>query len=141
MLKEILLARNYPINLIDRAIEKARKVPRLLALKKVEKKKQTNRPVFAVTFDPRLPAIDTISAKHWRAMTSQDQYLKEVSPQPPLTAHKIQPNLRQLLVRAKMADHSKQRPRREVKGMKKCGTGCRACPYILHGKSVSHRGT
>jgi hypothetical protein len=138
-LKEMLLSRNYPINLIDRAIEKARKVPRLLALKKVEKKKQTKRPVFAVTFDPRLPAIDTISAKHWRAMTSQDQYLKEVFPQPPLTAHKRQPNLRQLLVRAKVAD--KQRPRREVKGMKKCGTGCTACPYILQAKSISHRGT
>ena len=50
----MLLSRNYPINLMDRAIEKARKVPRLLALKKVEKKKQTKRPVFAVTFDPRL---------------------------------------------------------------------------------------
>ena len=73
--------------------------------KKVQKKKQTNRPVFAVTFDQRLPAIDTISAKDWRAMTSQDQYSKEVFPQPPLTAHKTQPNLGHLLVRAKVADN------------------------------------
>ena len=56
----MFLVRNYPINLIDRAIEKARKVPRLLALKKVEKKKQTDSPIFAIVFDPRLPDIDTI---------------------------------------------------------------------------------
>ena len=74
-------------------------------------------------------------------MTSQDQYLKEVFPQPPLTAHRRQPNLRQLLVRAKVADHAKLRPSREAKGMKKCGTGCTACPYILQAKSVTHRGT
>ena len=83
------MSRKYPNNLIDRAIDKARKVPRKLALRKVTKKKETNRPVFAVTFDPRLPAINNIQTKHWRSMTNQDQYLAEVFPEPPLTAHKV----------------------------------------------------
>ena len=36
-LKELLLARKYPENLVDRSIEKARKIPRKIALLKVKK--------------------------------------------------------------------------------------------------------
>ena len=41
-LKELLLARNYPKEMIDRAINKARKIPRKMALMKVQKKDQEN---------------------------------------------------------------------------------------------------
>ena len=87
-LKELLTSRKYPNNLIDRAIEKARKVPRKLTLKKVNKKKEANRPLFAITYDPRLPAINNIQTKHWQSMTSQDQYLAEVFPETSLKVHK-----------------------------------------------------
>ena len=73
-----MLARKYPLKLIEAAIEKARKVPRKLALKKVEDKRQTMRPVFALTYDPRLPSINNIKAKHWRSMKNKDQYLADV---------------------------------------------------------------
>ena len=36
-LKELLLARNYPETLIDRSIEKGEKIPRKIALLKVQK--------------------------------------------------------------------------------------------------------
>ena len=35
------------------------------ALKKVEQKKNTNRIVFATTYDPRLPSITAIVKKHY----------------------------------------------------------------------------
>ena len=140
-LKDMLIFRNYPNNLVDRAIDKAREVPRELALRKVTRNKQTNRPVFAISYDPRLPAINNIQTKHWRSMTSQNQYLAEVFPEPPLTAYKRQSNLRQHLIRAKVADHPSLRPKRESKGMKMCGKGCTACPYILQAKNITHRKT
>ena len=40
--------------------------------------------------DPRLPPLDAIQQKHYRAMTSLDPYLKEVFPEPPLVAFKKQ---------------------------------------------------
>ena len=73
-------------------------------------------------------------------MTNQNQHLKEVFPEPPLTAYKRQANLRQHLVRAKIADPPILRPKRELRGMAKCGQGCTACPYILEGRNIKNNG-
>ena len=51
------MERDYKPGLIDAAIEKARAIPRAEALKKVNPEKQSKRPVFVVTYDPRLPSI------------------------------------------------------------------------------------
>ena len=56
-LKELLLARKYPENLVDGSIEKARKIPRKIALLKVKRKITKNRPVFITKYDPRIPAL------------------------------------------------------------------------------------
>ena len=53
-----------------------------------------------------------------------------------MTAYKRQANLRQHLVRAKIADPPILRPKRELRGMAKCGQGCTACPYILEGRNI-----
>ena len=135
-LKQLLLARDYPENLIDSAIEKARKIPRKVALLKVRNKKSQNRPVFALKYDPRLPSISTIGAKHWREMICQDQYLKKVFPQPPLTAYRRQNNIRDILVKAKVPPAPSRYPSREAKGMARCGKNCAACPYIQTGSEV-----
>ena len=74
-LKELLLARNYPENLIDSSINKAKKIPRKVALFKVRKKVDQKRPVFSIKYDPRMPSIQNIQAKHWRAMVAQNKYL------------------------------------------------------------------
>ena len=81
-LRVMLLERDYKPKLVDAAIEKAKLIPRMEALKKVEKEKQKRRPVFVVTFDPRLPSISRIVQKHWRTMT-KDPYLKQVFDEPP----------------------------------------------------------
>ena len=77
-MKEWLLKRDYRPGLVDGAINKARNIPRNIALKKVVKTKQSRRPVAVVSWDPRLPPMDKIQQKHWRAMSSLDPYLKEV---------------------------------------------------------------
>ena len=137
-LKDLLLERNYPEQLIVTAIEKASLVPRWKALRIVIRKKQTNsiRPIFATKFDPRLPSLGGIHVKHWRSMTNQDQYLKEVFPQPPLIAFRRQKNLKDVLVRAKIPKEPGLHQPRQQKGMKKCTRACTACPFINQTKKV-----
>ena len=74
-LRERLLARQYNKEIVDSALNKARAVPRDRALRISNKPKKTQRPVLVVPYDPRLPAITSIIAKHWRSMGSQDSYL------------------------------------------------------------------
>ena len=82
------MKRDYNEDRVDSAIHRARNIPREVTLKKKYKYKKGERPVFAIAFDPRLPTIPSIQAKHWRAMVSQDNYLAEVFPEPPLTGFK-----------------------------------------------------
>ena len=91
----------------------------------------------ALKYDPRLPFVTGVMNKHWRSMIGQDQYLKEVFESPPLTAFKKQKNIRDHLVRAKVADPPQIRPiRRKNPGMKRCGKMCTICPYVKEGKEV-----
>ena len=139
-LKTMLLARDYRPGMIDSAIRRARDIPRLNALEYTVTNKQTRRPVFVVSFDPRLPSITAIQHKHWRAMTVQDYYLRDVFPEPPLTAYKRPKNIRDLTIRAKLPSKGSSRPKRNIKGMKRCNKPCPACPYVMEGKSVISRG-
>jgi hypothetical protein len=82
-LRDRLLVRNYPRELVEAALDKAKSISRKRALKKVTNKKKNERPVLAVSYDPRLPSLQSSIAKHWRSMT-QDSYLKEVFKEPPL---------------------------------------------------------
>ena len=86
-LKSFLMEREYTQGLVNSAINRARKIPRTEALKKSVTGHNTpmRRPIFAVTWDPRLPSIPSIQKKHWRSMASQEPYLAEVFDEPPLT--------------------------------------------------------
>ena len=135
-LKELLLPRNYPEDLINRSIEKARKTPRKVALLKVQKKTSESGSVFILKYDARLSAISQIVARHWRSMKAQDKYLSDCFNKPLLTAYRRQPNLQNLLIKSKIPPPPNPYPKRDLKGMKKCGQPCTACPYILEGKNV-----
>ena len=82
-------------------IKKARQVKRTEALKKVVKEQKSRRPVFVISYDPRLPSITKIVGRHWRTM-KQDTYLAEVFPLPPLVAYRRPPNIKDHLIRAKV---------------------------------------
>ena len=105
-LKQLLMERDYRPGMIDAAISKARAVPREKALKHVVQKVSDRRPVFVVTYDPRLPSIPA-----------------------------IQHNIGEYLIRAKVPP-PKSRSKREIKGMTKCNKPCQACPFIMEGKEV-----
>ena len=121
--------------MIESAIEKARKIPRSEALKRVHRDKNTSRPVFVINFDPRLPSIPNIIKKHWRTM-AQDPRLKEIFPLPPLVAYMRPPNIKDKLIRAKIPRPNSTKPKRNLPGMKKC-LNCGVCPYVKVGKSVN----
>ena len=133
-LRELLLSREYKPGLIDSAINRAKQIPRTEALKKVERAKASKRPVFVVSYDPRLPSITKIVTRHWRTM-HQDPYLADVFPLPPLVAYRRPPNIRDKLIRAKVPEPLPERPRRKIPGMRKCNN-CPICPYVTTGQTV-----
>ena len=133
-LKGQLLERGYSSQKVQGAIDKARAIPREIALRKVTKNTTKKGPIFVHTYDPRLPSIPQIQGRHWRSIKNKDSYLGEVFPRPPIIAYRRQPNLRNLLVRAKVPKNSENK--RKIKGMTKCGKSCPECPFIKEGKSV-----
>ena len=135
-LKEMLLEREYPVGLVNSAINRARAVPRVKALQYVAKPEVNMRPKFVVTYDPRLPNIDQILKKHWRASGFVDKSFTQTFPEPPLIAYKRHKNLRDITVRAKVSSRPQRNPSRKVRGVKSCGKQCLACPYIKEGKLV-----
>ena len=141
-LKELLLSRGYRAGLINNAINKAKQISRTEALIKKMNQDNERRPVFVIQYDPRLPSITSIVRRHWRTMASQDPYLKETFPQPPLVAYKVAPNLRAKLVRSKVPPTPAPRPSRVVPGMKKCAKNkCPSCPYVQPGKTFKATAT
>ena len=138
-LKDLLLSRGYEARGIDAAVDRARKIPRLEALKRVVRSKTARRPVFVITYDPRLPSISGIVKKNWRSMV-QDPHLAEVFPLPPLIAYKRPANIRDKLIRSKIPNKTSGRPKREVPGMKKC-LNCPIYPFVQTGRSVKSTAT
>ena len=134
-LKNLLLSRNYRPKSVNDAIEKAKKIPREEALKRVVKKK-TDRVVFALDFNPCLPSMSRILQSAWRVM-SQDPYMREVFPEPPMAALRCTTTIRDKIVKAKIPEPPRQRPSRTVPGMKKCNKPqCRTCPFVATGSEV-----
>ena len=137
-LKQLLVDRDYKSKLINDNIEKARKIPRKEALKRVVKKKDNLRPVFVIRYDPRLPSVNNIVKKHWRSMTASDPHMKSIYPQPPLIAYKRPMNLKDYLIRAKIPPQ-KTRPKRVQNSMFKCNKPCSICPFVRQQKVVKAR--
>ena len=102
-LREMLISRGYNKNIIKAAINKASKIVRKEALKRVEKVK-TERSVFAITYNPMLPSVTRVVGKHWNFMT-KNKHIKEIFPSPPMVAYKQPPNLKNMLCRAKLVNY------------------------------------
>ena len=131
----MILAREYGEGMINRAIAKAREIPRQQALRRLLRPPINKRTKFVVSFDPRLPSIPNVTKKHWRSMIGQNEYLKSVFPDPPLVSYKRQKNIRESIVRAKVAP---ERQPRIKKGVTRC-TKCLACSYLKEGKTIEGR--
>ena len=95
--------------------------------------KDVNKPKripFITTFNPSLPHISHIIKKHFNLLLSSHR-CKSVFQHPPVVAFRRSPNLRDLLVTAKLPFNSThpQLP----SGSFRCGKNCATCPYICHG--------
>ena len=58
-------SRGYTYKVLENALTRVDLTSRNETLKKVERSKNTNRIVFATTYDPRLPSITAIVKKHY----------------------------------------------------------------------------
>ena len=70
--------RGYPNLLLDSAIERNRQIPRKVALRRVNRQEKTKGSIFSQTYDPRLPPMAQIQARHWIIMVHNNSYLAEV---------------------------------------------------------------
>ena len=72
--------RGYRSGMVSTAISKACSIPRHIDLQQVVKPSHQKRPISVVSWDPRLPNIDTTQKKHYRAMTSLDPQFERSKP-------------------------------------------------------------
>ena len=114
-------------NIVNISIDKAKKIPRKVALLKIKKKVLK---IVQFLQSPRLPAMHQIVAKHWRSMVSQNKYLKGCFTEPPLIAYRRQSNLRNFLVKSKVAPPAPPYPKRIVNEMNECAKSCTAGPFV-----------
>jgi len=129
-LKDMLLRRHYRPNSINFAIEKAMQIPRKDILKEKGKRKNS-RLVFNLTYNPKLPSASAIVKRHWRALT-ENEYMKEIYPEPPMIGFKQPDNLKKKMCRAKVP-LKKTRAQRicQDKGLKPCQESrCKVCPFV-----------
>ena len=99
-----LLKRGFKRNFVTKQIHRAANIPRRLALQT----KDMNKPIrvpFITTFNPSLPHISNIIKKHYHLLLSSDR-CKKVFPNSPVVAFRRSPNLRDLLVSAKLSSNS-----------------------------------
>ena len=104
---------------MNAAIEKASKIPREEALKRVIKK-VNDRVIFALTYHPGLPSISHILLKHWKSLVRNPD-MQKVFPSPPMVAYRQPPNLKKTLVRTTLPS-TKNRDQPNMIGTKKMET-------------------
>ena len=124
-----LLKRGYSCNFVTKQIRRAADIPRSLTLQTKDVNKPKRIP-FITTFNPSIPHISNIIKKHYNLLLSSNR-CKKVFQHLPVVAFRRSPNLRDLLVTAKLSSNS-AKPQLPS-GSFRCGRNCATCPYISHG--------
>jgi len=136
-LKKMLLKRKYRPNVINSAIEKAMSIPRSSLLEE-KIKAGSDRIVFNLLYNPKLPSISSIVNRHWKAMTENPE-MKVIFAEPPMIGYKQPANLKQKICRAKI-------PSRNLKDKRSCqGVGlkpcqepkCKVCTFINRNPQIT----
>ena len=140
-----LLERGYAKEIVEAGIRKAREVPRLEALKKVERREGREaegdrQHHLIVTYDRRSsPALGQILRSNYNQACARDTRMKTLFKNPPKPTFKKGTNIKQLLVKAKLPKarqaNTRAGERENRRGVSRCnkGTGrnqCRSCPHL-----------
>ena len=124
-LKTYLLARGYNNNFLEEQFLRAANLSRTNALQ--TKPKDSNDVVpFVVTYNLALPRISNFLRKHFNILHTSNR-CKDVFKQPPFVAYRRSPNLRDILVKARLPVISNNH---FPLGSFRCGQNCATCPYI-----------
>ena len=147
--EEFLMPRGYKSKIIDGQFKRIQELPgnsyiekRKEALKKKEKKTENNKRLVApFQFNPLLPKISSVLAKHHSMMIFSNPDLKAIFP--PMAALRQGPNLRKYLCRATLPKISRgqnlqRNTRKTSSGWKKCAKPCPVCPFAAPPKNTVH---
>ena len=94
-------------------------------------KKNTNRPVFATTYNPSLPHLNSIIQKYFPILNATKRG-REAFKDAPLIAYRCPKNLRDFLVKAKLKQPSKSN-KTQPNIISRCNDGRRrTCKFIAH---------
>ena len=144
-LKNKLLEREYPPEVIEAGIQRARLVPRSEALKKVEKGAGGPGDVarqhrLIVEFDRRSsPALGQVLKNNYEAAAQRDARFKTLFSKCPRPCFKRGRNIKQLLVRARLPRrkplNTRSTMRETNRGVSRCNKGssrrqCGACTFL-----------
>ena len=130
-LKELecnLLSRGYNSKVVKNAFEKVKIISRTQAIQKVIRVNSNNRPVFCLTYDPRIDSVSNSMKKHF-TLASKDPIFKKTFPLMPMIGYKRAKNLGEYLIRAKLYPTQRYEIR-DRKGFFKCSKreiGCNLC--------------
>ena len=129
-LRNMLQVRKYRRKTIDEAFDRARKISRQEALKKVQRQNSSQGKVtFVIPFDPRLPQISKIIQNQF-ALMKQDPLCAKIFEKGVQVAYRRHNNIRDILCRATLATIKNRTSNREQRGWKKCPRNpCLTCDY------------
>ena len=139
ILKNFLTKRGYKDNFVKEQIRRAKRIYRNEALQEVQHTpddtKKTNRVPFIITHNPALPNIHKILHGKQPIFHSSER-LSEIFKETPVVAYRRSPNLRVLLVRAKLK--TPNTTLNTTPGTFRCESkhGCLTCPHIDHGRTT-----
>ena len=88
------------------------------------------------TFNPRIPRISNIIKKHYHLLLSSNRCKNVFQQQLPVVAFRRSPNLRDLLVTARLSSNSTNLHPQLPSGSCRCGKNCATCPYISDGRTT-----
>ena len=128
-LKTTLRERGYPLPLIEKGINLARRIP-LSELRTPVVREKTQPLTFVSTFNKRNPKIFPEIYKHFQTLQEENETFKQISLETKFIKSERQPrNMKQILTSAKFETQT-------TRGVKKCNKKkCNLCKILIEGDS------
>ena len=129
---EALQSRGYKQRAILYQFQKVLLRGREEVMEKVVREEEERPIILSIPYDRRLPQVSSILQQHYKLLLERSPEVKEWMVRAPMVVYVRPPNLRDMLVRARLHKVDRRRGvgRRPHKGFRKCGkTNCLCCVY------------